>query len=693
MTSTPTIRASGAIPAYACVKMTSTPGFVTVATAATDTIFGVNGPNAAPNGEPIELQADETDYVTMLAGGAITSGNFLVPTTGGAVVSSTVGQFIATANASSGLTFSSKVNKTITSSTNLNFLPTGTGVASVSVSSKLAETLSIKDFGAVGDGTLHTVQEWFTPASAWYRGYANLAAVQAQYPFVTGNGYSSDLAAINKALLTLSQQRQSPPAAGGTSLTGWGMGEIFIPRGKYIINNKIYVNNGTSSTTPISTIGVRIRGEGMWASNLIYTPFTGDLFDVVTCLNFHVSDLCIINDTAEPSANWTSNAFKISSVGGGKLFQMDRCFVRNFNVGIRLEDTVNNDTNKINNCWFEDQNTFLYTRNSQAVINEINSCTLFQSKNNVFDIAGFGYTTVSNCDIIPFGTVLNLAYGADLTGTSSQYTFINTKFEFWPQTGNAGTTKIVVAEDNQLNMAHVRFFGCGMAGSSPDPNVFQWDISGGKITIDVRGGDWSQTKIRTKAHLGRSEVGSCWINFTDCTSSPSTTITRVANASDGLCQHIPVSFKNCRGIDDICLKGPGTANNCAVAPGGGIDRNFNSKNANGVAAAGGATFPTGATTHAFGTSGSPVLIDKIRVVGTSGAGGVTEMRLQAFSDAGLTTQIGSTVTKTTGFTTPFVMEITDAAGKIATNGIWVRVWQNNVNTFVFGTVFVDTVSF
>jgi parallel beta-helix repeat protein len=132
--------------------MTTTPGFVAVATAATDTIFGVNGPVQALNGEPVELQADETDYVTMLAGGTITSGSLLVPTTGGAVVSSTAGQFIATSSSTSGRTFSSKVNKTITSSTNLNFLPTGTGAQTVSVNSKLAETVSVKDFGAVGDG-------------------------------------------------------------------------------------------------------------------------------------------------------------------------------------------------------------------------------------------------------------------------------------------------------------------------------------------------------------------------------------------------------------------------------------------------------------------------------------------------------------------------------------------------------------
>jgi hypothetical protein len=54
--SNPTIRASGTIPAYACVKMTTTPGFVTVATAATDTVFGVTSKDITLNGQPVTLQ-------------------------------------------------------------------------------------------------------------------------------------------------------------------------------------------------------------------------------------------------------------------------------------------------------------------------------------------------------------------------------------------------------------------------------------------------------------------------------------------------------------------------------------------------------------------------------------------------------------------------------------------------------------
>lgn len=687
------LTASGTIPGYSCVKLVGSDQ-VGVTTSSSDVVFGVTTFSQKANGEIVQLQSDENSTRLLRAGGTIAAGDFLVPASNGAVVKSSDGggQFIATEAATSGQNVWALLSNSKSSSSQINYLAPGASKA-VQVSSKLSERLSVKDFGAIGDGTLHTVAEWFDPLNANFRGYANLAAVQVDYPFVTGSGYSSDLAGINKALLTLSQQRQSPPDAGGASLTGWGMGEIFIPRGKYILNDKIYVNNGTASTSPLSSIGIKMRGEGMWASNLIYTPFTGDMFDINICLFFHLEDLCFINNTTEPQANWTSNAFRIQAVGGGKLFQMDRCFVRNFNVGIRLEDNVNNDTNKINNCWFENQNTFLFTRNSQAIINEINNTTIYDSKNKVFDVAGFGYTTINNCDVVQGGTVLHLAFEAGKTGSASQYTFINTKFEFWPQAGNNGTTKIVVAEDHQDNMAHVRFFGCGIAGSTPDPSVFQWDISGGKVTIDVRGGEWDQTKIRTKAHLGRSQVGSCWINFTDCTLAPSTTITRVANAADGLVQHIPVSFKNCRGIDDICLKGPGTLNNCTAAPGGGVDRNFNTKNANGVLAGGGASFPTGATTHAIETFGQNVIVDRIRVVATAGLAGVTEVRLQAFSDSGLTNQIGTTVTKTTGFTVPFTMEIAVPAGTIVSNGVWVRVWQNNVNALILGSVLVDTVSF
>jgi hypothetical protein len=439
----------------------------------------------------------------------------------------------------------------------------------------------------------------------------------------------------------------------------------------------------------------------MWATNIIYNQSSGDMCHLNICLNVYFADMSFINTTAAARNTWTSNAFRINPVGGGKLFQMDRCYMRNFHIGINLEGTVNNDTTRINNCFSEDQNIWLYTRNSQAIINEINSSTMYNTRTAVFDVAGFGYTAVNNCDIIVSGTILNLAYGAGLTGPASQYTFINSKFEFWnstTNTGTLGTTKIVVTEDNQQNWNHIRMIGCAITGGSPDPSIFQWDLQGGTTTLDVDGGVWGDandtTLIRTKAHLGRglgAENGS-WVKFENCTTIPSKTITRVSHPSDGFAQQMPVIFKNNRGSTDICMYGPNTAFNLSAPVGGGLDRNYNSRNNNGNIAFGGATFPTGATTHVFLTNGQRVLVQKIYAIATTGGGGVTECQLQAFSDAGLTAQIGSTVTKTTSLTAPWVMEITVPAGTLVTDGVWVRMWQNNVNAVYSGMVYVDTVS-
>jgi hypothetical protein len=532
--------------------------------------------------------------------------------------------------------------------------------------------------------------------------YANLTALQSDYPFVTGTGYSIDLAAINKALLLFSLSRLSPPAAGGTSLTGWGMGKIYIPRGNYVINDKIYVSNGTSSTDPISAIGLCFQGDGMWATNIIYNQSSGDMCHLKICLNVYFADISFINTTAAARNTWTSNAFRIQPEGGGKLFQMDRCYMRNFHIGINLTGTENNDTTRINNCFFEDQNTFLFTRNNQAVINEINSTTVYFARTAVFDIAGFGYTTVNNCDIISSGTVLNLAFAAGVTGPASQYTFINTKMEFLNAsgTGSNGTTKIVVTESNQQNQNHIRMIGCGIAGGSPDPSIFQFDLQGGTTTLDINGGAWGDTngvlKIRTKAWLGRGPTfaNQNWVKFENCITSPSKTITRISNGVDTFEQQMPVIWRNCASTTDICMYSPSTANNLSTPVGNGLDRNNNSRNFNGWIAGGGAAFPTGATIHDFPTNGQTVLVQKIYAIASTFFSGVRDVRLQAFSDAGLTNQIGSTVTTTFGAdpTAPFVMEIVVPAGTFVTNGVWVRMWQNNVNQLLSGMVYVDTVS-
>lgn len=59
---------------------------------------------------------------------------------------------------------------------------------------KLAEWPSVSDFGYIGDGTYHPIQEWVTQGK-----YADLAAVKVDFPKVTSLAQSIDWAAIQKA--------------------------------------------------------------------------------------------------------------------------------------------------------------------------------------------------------------------------------------------------------------------------------------------------------------------------------------------------------------------------------------------------------------------------------------------------------------------------------------------------------------
>lgn len=63
---------------------------------------------------------------------------------------------------------------------------------------KNAERVSVKDFGAIGDGTNHTVNEWTVVGSKIY--YPTLAAMQIDYPHITGLSDSIDWAACQAAI-------------------------------------------------------------------------------------------------------------------------------------------------------------------------------------------------------------------------------------------------------------------------------------------------------------------------------------------------------------------------------------------------------------------------------------------------------------------------------------------------------------
>ena len=143
----------------------------------------------------------------------------------------------------------------------LSFVQTGTGAVARTVQGKLKESVSVKDFGAIGDGTLHTVAEWIIPGALGR--YVSLAALQVDYPHVTATTDSMDWAAIQATI----------NAHAGA----------FVPKssGHYITNKPITVsanfvelvgsgvgaviqNIGTGSAVYVTGEYFRIRNISIW---------------------------------------------------------------------------------------------------------------------------------------------------------------------------------------------------------------------------------------------------------------------------------------------------------------------------------------------------------------------------------------------------------------------------------------------
>ena len=149
----PIITASGAIPAYACVKVsTSGSERVEVATSAADVVFGVTLAANTAAGGAVDFQTTDSqlDIFTLKAAGTITIGQYVVPTTNGTVTGATTGPFVALEAAIPGQTFTArKFNAGATA----NFLAPGTGATTRTLDSKLGDMISVKDFGATGNGS------------------------------------------------------------------------------------------------------------------------------------------------------------------------------------------------------------------------------------------------------------------------------------------------------------------------------------------------------------------------------------------------------------------------------------------------------------------------------------------------------------------------------------------------------------
>lgn len=120
---------------------------------------------------------------------------------------------------------------------NTNF-STLSGAINRVISERFLERVSVKDFGAIGDGTLHTLQEWVAAGK-----FSNLVAIQMIMPFVTSLNQSIDWAVTQYCVLNAFN--------------------IFMPAGKYVFSDVVRTkHNTTPRNIGDASSAVMIFGDG-----------------------------------------------------------------------------------------------------------------------------------------------------------------------------------------------------------------------------------------------------------------------------------------------------------------------------------------------------------------------------------------------------------------------------------------------
>lgn len=154
-----------------------------------------------------------------------------------------------------------------TAGNSITIKPDFTGAVNRSLTVKASEQVSVKDFGALGDGSGETVSHWYTVGSAHYRGYASLAAVQVDYPHITVSTDTIDYAGCQQAFNS-------------------GIKKIYAEAGHYVLSKPLrtkhsasFFNNDTGITffgDGNTTIFSRAGGTGVVASRVPLTATDED---------------------------------------------------------------------------------------------------------------------------------------------------------------------------------------------------------------------------------------------------------------------------------------------------------------------------------------------------------------------------------------------------------------------------------
>lgn len=398
----------------------------------------------------VTLTQDEAAKSVILVTGTLTANvSVIVPTTPTRVYvfdNRTTGNFSVTVKTATGAgvvigqgqktsVFSDGVNVLI----NIDFKQPGLGSISRSVASKLQESVSVKDFGAVGDGVAD-----------------DTAAIQAAIAYA-------------KSLTVYNNGENTAPRGGF---------RIYFPKGLYLIGSTIQLSNIN---------GLVFSGDGKESSMLVYTPNTGSMFNINQMLFTTFEKLgfatgIIGTNTASRktvtvrSANRVANLFNWTSESGSDRFNVWRdIFVKGgFDKVWDVAGSTTHSENSIVESNFFDCNYVWYSNNVQSVNTYFSHCDAEFIQESVFYYVSGGNLYVCGGSYINPKDFLTFATGAGLginIGTSNYtFSFESVRWEMYENIDNTKTPKIVNCVNGVL--ARLEFSSCTMLSGSNAKSYF-----------------------------------------------------------------------------------------------------------------------------------------------------------------------------------------------------------------------------
>ncbi len=314
-------------------------------------------------------------------------------------------------------------------------------------------------------------------------------------------------------------------------------GHIYIPRGRYRITKHLRFY--------ATKMGIKFTGDSAHASVLIFESDSDEaLMEFISYNTITFEDLSFVHESTLSRDCWKTSLFRFNGKNGGRNFTMNRCFTRNFNIILDFVDGkelvqdqvntdrtlyVNEDTNTCYKCTFEGCNIFLKSFNSQAVLNNYDSCTWGGKIEKVFYVAGHGRTQVNEGNIVIDGTVLHFEgdrtqLSSNIYSDSTVWLFRNTKLEWTeahkaPDPGQASnpTPKLLYACGDTI-VGRITFDNCGLSGglSKADPKALLCVNRTGGLKIDFIAGNYEGIMKIGRVNGNHTASGS-YMRFRDTT--------------------------------------------------------------------------------------------------------------------------------------------------------------------------------